>query len=68
LTPKAAVSLPAAPSFMSPVAVPALTVGEDARAALADNRGALRGANGRLTQSRAWYLAMRKRYSGAVLK
>ena len=68
VTARAAVMLPAPPSFMAPVAVPALKVGEDARAALADSRGTLRDANGRLSQSRGWYLAMRHRYAGAKLK
>lgn len=49
---------------MSPVPVPALQAGQDARSALARTSGALRDANGRLTASRDWYEGVRRNYEG----
>jgi len=48
---------------MSPVATPDLIAGEDARAALARHRAALKAANGRLDCSRQWYAEIRKEYA-----
>ena len=57
------VNLPAPPSCMSPVTVPELQAGADARLALANHRAALKAANGRLDCSRAWYVEIRKEYA-----
>ena len=46
---------PAAPAFMSPVAIPDVNLSEDARILLAKHRAALIKANRNLVQSRAWY-------------
>ena len=58
-----AVSLPPAPVCMEPVAVPALRLGEDARAALARNRAALAIANGNIACSRQWYKSVQESYA-----
>lgn len=50
---------------MAPVEVPALSVGQDARSALARSRGALTDANGRLRASREWYDGVRRSYGEA---
>lgn len=57
------VALPAPPSCMTPVAVPQITTGMDARLALAKNRTALMDANGRLACSRDWYGEVRQNYA-----
>jgi hypothetical protein len=57
------VSLPPPPSCMEPVAVPLVTVGMDARLALAQNRSALLEANGRIACSRDWYGGVREQYA-----
>lgn len=51
----AAPTYPPAPAYMAPVAVPDVISGDDVRLSLARHRAALVTANGRLTQSRAWY-------------
>ena len=57
-------SLPVAPAdFGRPVKVPDLTKGEDARAGLAETRGALAKANGRLTNDAAFYGDVVKNFS-----
>ena len=56
--------LPAPPSFLAPVPVARLSPGQDARDALARDRMALKQANSRLRQSRAWYLGLRRSASG----
>ena len=56
------VNLPAPPRCMAPVAVPPLAEGEDARAALARSRAALKAANGNLECSAKWYKGVRARY------
>lgn len=58
-----AVNLPPGPSCMAPVAVPEVRVGDDARAALARHRAALRDANGNLICSRDWYKHIRDTYA-----
>jgi len=68
VTPKTAVALPAAPSFLAPIAPPAVKAGDDARLAWRKSDAALSAANGRLAQSRAWYLGVRARYGAAKLK
>jgi hypothetical protein len=66
--PRSAVNLPPAPDFMQPVASVAPPAGEDARTALAVCRKVdLPDANGRLVQSRGWYLGLRRRYANAPL-
>jgi len=67
-TPKSAVQLPPAPSFMAPVAVPGVKAGDDAREKLAEARAVIKRANGRLTQSRGWYGGVRDRYGKASLR
>ncbi len=53
---------------MQPVASVAPPAGEDARTALAVCRKVdLPDANGRLVQSRGWYLGLRRRYANAPL-
>lgn len=56
--------LPAPPTFMEPVAVAKLRKDDDARAALARDRGALKQANSRLVKSKAWYLTVRRSAGG----
>lgn len=68
VTPKSAVQLPSAPAFMAPVTEPIAVVGGDPKVSFRETRGALRAANGRLTQSRAWYANVRKRYAASKLK
>lgn len=58
------VSLPAPPSFMEPVAMQKFRKDQDAREALARERGSLREANSRLRKSKAWYLRVRKTAGG----
>ena len=57
-------NLPAAPSFMAPVAVPPVKAGDDAREALARRSAALNQCNGNLIGSAAWYGTVRKKYGG----
>jgi predicted kinase len=45
---------------MSPVAVPELSLSENAKASLAKHRAALINANNNLRQSRNWYLNLAK--------
>lgn len=52
--------LPAPPQFMEPVTVHKLRPDEDAREALAKDRGALKEANSRLRKSKAWYLGVKR--------
>lgn len=47
---------------MTPVTVPGVKAGDDARAALAKSRAALSEANGRLTCSKRWYEQVRRSY------
>jgi hypothetical protein len=49
---------------MDPVPVHRLGPDEDARAALARDRGALKQANSRLKKSKAWYLRLRRSAAG----
>jgi hypothetical protein len=56
--------LPAPPSFMEPVPVHRLNPGQDARDALAHDRGALKEANARLRKSKAWYVRLRRSAAG----
>lgn len=57
------VTLPPPPVCMSPVPVPAVRAGDDARAALARHRAALVEANGRLNCSERWYGKVRSGYA-----
>lgn len=68
LASKQAVVLPPAPSFLAPVAIPAIKAGDDARVTLAKMKAAAEAANLRLTYTRATYDAMRQRYGGDKLK
>ena len=57
-------SLPAPPGrLMHPVAVPVLSKGQDARAALRLTSTALIEANARLSAAAGWYESVRKTYS-----
>lgn len=60
--------LPDVPAFVAPVQKPPVKVGDDARLAWKKTGAALDQANGRLVQTRGWYLGVRKRFSGATLK
>jgi hypothetical protein len=57
-------SLPPAPAFMAPVAIPTIAIGDDVRAALAKHRASLLGANKRLDDSRTWYAKVRRSFAG----
>lgn len=48
---------------MSPVDVPKIAVGMDAREVLARHSAALKAANGRLLCSKDWYLEVRNQYA-----
>ena len=48
---------------MEPVTAPLVTVGMDARLALAESRSALLKANDHLICSKGWYQSVRGRYS-----
>lgn len=60
--------LPDVPAFVSPVPKPAVKVGDDARLAWRKTDAALGQANGRLVQTREWYVGVRTRFSAAKLK
>jgi hypothetical protein len=56
--------LPAPPAFMEPVPMQKFRKDQDARDALARERGSLKEANSRLRKSKAWYLTVRKTAGG----
>jgi hypothetical protein len=57
-------TLPAPPPFLDAVPVDGLRPDQDARDALARDRGALKQANSRLKKSKAWYLRLRQSAAG----
>jgi hypothetical protein len=59
-----AVALPPPPAFMAPIAEPQAKPGDDAKIAYRRTRSALRIANSRLSNSRGWYVDVRRRYGG----
>jgi hypothetical protein len=59
---KTARELPEMPASFSPEPVPRLSVGDDARIALARHRNALGRANTRLAGARRWYDDLRQLY------
>lgn len=60
--------LPIVPAFVAPVPKPAVKAGDDARLAWRKTGAALDQANGRLVQTREWYIGVRTRYGTAKLK
>src|SRR6202035_1668518 len=68
VAPKLNVTLPETPIFMAPIPEPPLTAGQDARVLLAQDRGALKLANSRLSASRDWYNIIRNNYNKVKLK
>lgn len=56
------IRLPSSPAFMEPVAMQKFRKSQDAREALAKERGALKEANSRLIRSKKWYNNLRNNF------